>query len=239
MTGRHARLAALGLERFADPIGFTAKGQPIYPVGGGSEPTPEPTPTPTPPVPTPPAPPAQVTMTQEALNALMAKEKDQGARKLLADSLGFDSLEKAKEFIESQRKAAEDAKSEEQKRLDAITARETAATQAVAEAATATRNARISSALAELGATGENLRDAAVLLAARVTADADEAAIREAAGKLKEARADFFDPTKSPTPAPSSVPAPTPPPAPTTGEFGAQGLEEAKRRFPDRFKATA
>ena len=236
MTTRHARLAALGLERFAAPIGYTIAGRPIFPMAGGSQPAPEPTPTPGPPAPAPaPAAPQTVTLTQDQLSAMMAKEKDQGARKLLAESLGFESLEKAKEFIDAQRAAAEASKSEEQKRLDAIAAREAEAAKAIANAQAATRNALVSSVLAELGATGENLKDAAVLLGARVAADADEAAIREAAGKLKEQRTDFFDPAKTPAPAPSSVPAPTPAPAPTSGEFGSAGLDEARKRWPEKF----
>lgn len=183
----------------------------IFHADGGDDPTPTAPTAAEPPKPTPP--PGKV-FTQDEVAALAAKEKSQGeragARKALEDfaaANGFKSAEDAKAFIETARKAQQDALSEEEKRRAELERREAELTAREAAAVQRERDANRRAVLVGLGATGDDLEDAAALL--RVDADADEQAVREAADKLKERRPELFGArTQTPAAAPTMPPAP-------------------------------
>lgn len=162
----------------------------------------------------------------------MARTEREAPGKFAAE-LGFGSAKELREFVTQQRQAEENAKTEEQKRIDAAAAREAAAAQREAEATRVAREAQVSIALAALGATGTNLTDAAAILERDIAADADQAAITEAAGKLKERRGELFTATTAPAP-PQTAPTGPPNPAPPATEFGRDGAAEAARRFPQK-----
>ncbi|UUU31996.1 hypothetical protein JIX56_19960 [Streptomyces sp. CA-210063] len=212
------------------------------------DPSNPPAPESVPPVPGPapvaaPPSPGKIEADQETLKNLLAREKSQGERagvRSLLDKLGFTStddlsaaLAKAKE-VEDARKAAEDAA------LTEVERREKAATDAIAaaearEAAAARREqvAQRRAALVGLGATGDDLVDAEVLLRNTVPAGADEQAINEAAAALKERRPGLFGATKetTPPPAPAGAPAGGPPRTPQNpAKAGQGGLDMARRR---------
>ncbi|MER6844843.1 hypothetical protein [Streptomyces platensis] len=160
-----------------------------------------------------PAPPAGKVFTQDEVAALAAKEKSQGeragARKALEDfatANGFNSADDAKAFIEAARQAKEAALSEEEKRKAALDKREKDLAAKEAAAVARERAASRRAVLVGLGATGEDLEDAAALL--RVADDADDAALGEAAEKLKERRPELFGARPAPQPATSLPPAP-------------------------------
>lgn len=118
-------------------------------------------------------------------------EATRAAIRQVAQDLGM-TVDEAKQFIAEKKAADEAAKSEEQKRLDAIAAKERDAEAKDAAAAAKVRDADIRIALAEAGATGQELRDAAVLIGAGLAADADEAAITTAVDDLKKRRGELF-----------------------------------------------
>lgn len=182
--------------------------------------------------PTPPTPPAsgdpasedeeKVSLTQRRLNVLMKSEKDEGRRsayRSIAEAAGIDpdSFDPAKfgEVFKQAEQARQAQLSEEQRRTEEITARERAleareqaAVQREQEAAQRDRDSRIRAALVRLGATGEDLEDAAALM--RVADDADDTAITEAADALKARRGELFGAPATPQtlpPAPSGGPA--------------------------------
>lgn len=172
-----------------------------------------------------PAPPAGKVFTQDEVAALAAKEKSQGeragARKALeefAAANGFANAEDAKAFIDAARQAKEAALSEEEKRKAALDKREQELTAKEAAAVARERLANRRAVLVGLGATGEDLEDAAALL--RVEDDADDTTISEAAAKLKERRPELFGAARTPAaaapasmpPAPGGSPAGGPPP---------------------------
>ncbi|THA29191.1 hypothetical protein E6R18_25095 [Streptomyces sp. A1277] len=192
-----------------------------------------------PPKPGPPATPR--TFTQDELIALAAKEKAQGERagaraaleKVAAD-LGFSNLDDAKTFIEEGRKAKEAQLSEQQKRERELADREARAEarEKAAEARERTANRR--ALLAGLGATGDDLDDAAALL--RVADDADDEDVQAAADALKQRRPELFGTTRQPNPA-AVPPAPTglpaagvPRPGANQPKPGERGLAMLKRR---------
>ncbi|MFF2864516.1 hypothetical protein ACFVSX_32130 [Streptomyces rubiginosohelvolus] len=200
----------------------------------GSTPSPQ-----DPPKPGPPATPR--TFTQDELTALAAKEKAQGERagaraaleKVAAD-LGFSNLEDAKAFIEEGRKAREAQLSEQQKRERELADREAKAEarEKAAEARERTANRR--ALLVGLGATGDDLDDAAALL--RVPDDADDEDVQAAADALKQRRPELFGATRQPDPA-AVPPAPTglpaagvPRPGASQPKPGERGLAMLKRR---------
>ncbi|MCX4885872.1 hypothetical protein [Streptomyces sp. NBC_00847] len=186
-----------------------------------------------------PGPPASRTFTQAEVEALAAREKAQGKRsaaKEFAEKHGFTSIEDAEKFIEEARKAKEAALSEQEKREQAVAARE-AQLEAREKAAIAReRNANRRAVLVGLGATGDDLEDAAALL--RVADDADDATITDAAARLKERRPELFgaarpaDPAGGQLPpAPGGAPAGGPPPRQTpSGKPGDRGREMARIR---------
>lgn len=170
-------------------------------------------------------------MTQERFAQNMAKERRAGrhaALREIAEAAGitdfdldtFDASRFGQMFKEAQ--AARQAQlTEEQRQAEALEQqakeladREAKAQQLIADAQRRDRETRIRSALVRLGATGEDLDDAAALI--RVPDDADDAAIAEAADKLKERRSELFGVSPAPKPgtlppAPGGAPAGAPP----------------------------
>ncbi|WP_105968439.1 hypothetical protein [Streptomyces geranii] len=213
-----------------EPVGHRGDGRPIYPILGASpdddsnKPGDEDG-----------APNGGVT--QEDLSRLLAREKTQGGRaavkKLLGD-LGFDSSEALTEFITTKRDADQAALTEIERREQAaeekLRSAETREAQALVKERVAIRRA----ALGGLGATGDDLDDAVLLIdrALHDQPDADEAAVAAAAEQLKERRPELFGPAREAVPpAPGGSPAGGPP---TRGGMpprrGAAGLEMARRR---------
>ncbi|WP_406738551.1 hypothetical protein [Streptomyces sp. NBC_00853] len=152
-------------------------------------------------------------------------------KKLLGD-LGFETPEALGAFITTKREADQAALSEVERREQAAAELERQANQRLADAETRERAAVRRTVLAGLGASGEDLADAVVLIE-RVLADqpdADEAAVTVLAEQLKERRPNLFG-QQTPPPAPGGSPAGGPPsrgglpPRP-----GAAGLEMARRR---------
>ncbi|MEU7338701.1 hypothetical protein [Streptomyces sp. NPDC007074] len=181
----------------------------------GADPTP-PAGDPTPADPPKPGPPAR-TFTQAEVEALAAKEKAQGKRsaaKEFAEKHGFSSIEDAEAFIATARKAQEDALSEQEKREKALAEREAAADARERAALARERDASRRATLVGLGATGDDLDDAAALL--RVADDADAATVADAAAKLKERRPELFGVTPPADPAATTLP-PAPGGAPAGG----------------------
>lgn len=166
---------------------------------------------------------AEVSLTQRRLNVLMKSEKDEGRRaayRAIAEAAGLDpdtfDPDKFGEVFKQAEQARQQALSEEQRRAEDLAKREkdlearaAQLEQQAAEAAQRDRDTRIRAALVRLGATGDDLDDAAALM--RVADDADDSAISEAADKLKERRAELF----GTTPAPQTLP-----PAPSGGPAG-------------------
>lgn len=160
-----------------------------------------------------PGPPAARTFTQEEVASLAAKEKAQGeragARKALeefATEHGFSNVDDAKAFIEEARQARQAQLSEQEKREQTLAKREQELATREAAAVARERSANRRAVLVGLGATGDDLDDAAALL--RVDDDADDDALREAAAKLKERRPELFGAAPAAPPAPSTPPAP-------------------------------
>lgn len=177
----------------------------------------------TPPAGDPPADPPKPTapsgkvFTQAEVEALAAREKDQGKRagaraalEDLAKEHGFTNPDDIKTFITEARKAREAQMTEVERREQAAAEREAAAVAREKAAAEREQAAARRSVLVGLGATGDDLDDAVALL--RVAADADDAAVQEAADKLKERRPELFG-AAAPAADPAA-PAPAGPPAP-------------------------
>lgn len=155
--------------------------------------------------------PAAVQPDLEGLQRLIDAEKAKGsseATSALLSTLGFDSIDTLQTFVTSQREAAEAAKTEEQKRADAIAAREAAAVAREQAAAELIRTGVVNLALVRAGVDPANVADAAplVTLGDDLTDAAADAAV--AALKAKPAFASLFG--ASAKPAPSGVTAPAP-----------------------------
>lgn len=191
----------------------------FYADGGNDDPAaPAPAPTGgTPADPPKPTAPSGKVFTQAEVEALAAREKDQGkragARAALEDFAkehGFTTVDDAKAFIEQARQAKQAQMTEVERREQAAAELERQASEKIAQAEARERAAARRSVLVGLGATGDDLEDAAALL--RVEDDADETAVAEAATKLKARRPELFG---TPRPADGTqAPAPTAPPAP-------------------------
>lgn len=171
----------------------------------------------------------QVVMPQDKFTQNMTEQRRRGrhaAYREIAEAAGitdfdvdtFDPKAFAQSFKEAQA-ARQALLTEEQRRAEelaqkeqALAAREEAAARREAEATQAARQVKIRSALVKLGATGDDLEDAAALL--RVPDDADDDAITQAADALKARRSELFGTT--PTPKPSTLP-PAPGGAPAAG----------------------
>lgn len=188
---------------------------------------------PAPPAPEPPkpGPPATTSFSQEDLERIAAKEKAQGeragARKALEDFAkehGFSNVDDAKAFIAAARTAEEAKKTEEQKRQEELDRREQELAAREATAVQRERAANRRAVLVGLGATGDDLDDAAALL--RVADDADDQAVQDAAAALKGRRPELFG-TKSATPPATQLP-PAPGGAPAGGPPARQNGGSAK-----------
>lgn len=176
-------------------------------------------------------------VTQEDLARLLAREKTQGGRaavKKLLGELGFDNSEALTEFVTTKREADKAALTEIERREQVAEEKVKAAETREAQAAARERAAIRRAALAGLGAAGDELADAVLLIdrALLDQPDADEDAVTAAAEQLKERRPELFgQPRETVPPAPGGSPASGPPsregvlPKP-----GAAGLEMARRR---------
>ena len=209
------------------PVGYRRDGAPIFPILGADPTDPSNQQLPLGPSTDPAVPPAPVP-DQEALNRLLAREKQQGERaaiRRLVEQLGFTKTEDLTTFVQQQRDAQAAQLSEierrEQAAADAAAAAAAREAQAIARERAAVRRA----ALVALGATGDDLKDAERLLA--VDDDADEQAIAEAAEALKARRPELFGSSTAlvPPAAPGGSPAGGPPPRganmPKPGQHGA------------------
>ncbi|MER6206579.1 hypothetical protein [Streptomyces sp. NPDC001642] len=213
-----------------EPVGHRRDGRPIYPILGASPDDDSNKPGDENDAP-------NGAVTQEDLSRLLAREKTQGGRaavkKLLGD-LGFDSSEALTEFITAKRDAEQAELTEVERREQAaeekLRAAETREAQALAKERVAIRRA----ALGGLGATGDDLDDAVLLIdrALHDQPDPDEAAVAAAADQLKERRPELFGPAlETVPPAPGGSPAGGPPKrGGIPPRRGAAGLEMARRR---------
>ncbi|WSQ08997.1 hypothetical protein OG604_15130 [Streptomyces sp. NBC_01231] len=212
------------------PVGHRRDGRPIYPILGASPDDDSNKPGDEGDVPS-------GGVMQEDLSRLLAREKTQGGRaavkKLLGD-LGFDNSEALTEFITTKRDADQAALTEVERREQAadekLRAAETREAQALARERAAIRRA----ALGGLGATGDDLDDAVLLIdrALHDQPDADEKAVIAAAEQLKDRRPELFGQARGIVPpAPGGSPAGGPPKrGGTPPRRGAAGLEMARRR---------
>jgi hypothetical protein len=213
------------------PVGYRRDGRPIFPILG-ADPT-DPSNQQLPPAPgTDPA--GQQGLDQDALNRLLACEKQQGERsavRRLVEQLGFTKTEDLTSFVQQQRDAQAAQLSEIERREQAAADATAAATAREAQAVARERAAVRRAALVALGATGEDLKDAERLLA--VEDDADEDAITEAATALKARRPELFGATTAAVPpaAPGGSPAGGPPPrGANMPKLGQHGADIARRR---------
>ncbi|RSN55625.1 hypothetical protein DMH12_15525 [Streptomyces sp. WAC 04229] len=162
-------------------------------------------------------------MTQPQFTRIMTRENNKGRNKVLrelceAAGIPFNHEDTDVSRLTQVLKDAETTRqvqmSDDQRRTEELAAREqaladreTAAQQREAEAARRDRETRIRSVLVSLGATGDDLEDAAALL--RVPDDATDEQITQAATDLKNRRGVLFGTTAPQTlpPAPSGGPA--------------------------------
>ncbi|MFF3378168.1 hypothetical protein ACFYXF_35095 [Streptomyces sp. NPDC002680] len=218
------------------PDPHTPIGHPTLPVPGADPTDPSNQQLPPGPNTDPAEPPAQMP-DQETLNRLLAREKQQGERaaiRKLVDQLGFAKTDDLTTFVQQQRDAQAAQLSEIERREQAaeekLKSAETREAQALAREHAAIRRA----ALGGLGATGDDLDDAVLLIdrALHDQPDADEQAVAAAAEQLKQRRPELFGQAREAVPpAPGGSPAGGPPkrggipPRP-----GSAGLEMARRR---------
>ncbi|MFF4960187.1 hypothetical protein ACFY2Z_24535 [Streptomyces sp. NPDC001222] len=215
------------------PVGYRRDGRPIFPILG-ADPT-DPSNQQLPPAPgTDPAATLAQLPDQEALNRLLAREKQQGERaaiRKLVEQLGFTKTDDLTTFVQQQREAQAAQLSEierrEQAAAEATAAAQAREAQAIARERAAVRRA----ALVALGARGEDLRDAERLLV--VEDDADEQAVTEAAEALKARRPELFAQAAAAVPpaAPGGSPAGGPPPrGSNVPKPGSHGADMARQR---------
>ncbi|MFK0106420.1 hypothetical protein [Streptomyces sp. NPDC091217] len=217
------------------PIGYRRDGRPIFPILGADPTDPSNQQLPAAPTTNPVAPPAPTsTLDQEALNRLLAREKQQGGRAAVRDlveQLGFARADELAEFVTQQREAQTAALSDLERREHAAADREANAVQREAQAVVRERAAVRRAVLVGLGATGEDLADAERLLV--VEDDADETAIAEAAAALKTRRPELFGASTAvvPAAAPGGSPAGGPPPrGGNVPKPGSHGADMARQR---------
>lgn len=152
--------------------------------------------------------PAVKTFTQEELNAIAAREKDQGrvaALREASEKLGGLSIDDAAKLVEAARAADEANKTEAQRALDAANAEKAEAAKIKADAAADRHAARLERLLGKAGAVD-------VEIAARaldVALGADEAAVTAAIDALKAKVPGLFG---TATPPPDTDPGKQPPP---------------------------
>jgi hypothetical protein len=160
------------------------------------------------------------TFTQDEVNALAAKEKDQGRRagardalKEFAEKNGFSSIDDAAAFIAAGRQAQQDALSEQERQQQQLAQDRKAVDEERAQLATERRTLLREQALTRLGALDSddapNLQDALAMLDRdlREEPDADAAAVTAKAEALKKRRPELFGATPT-APAPAMPPAP-------------------------------
>ncbi|KAB1989779.1 hypothetical protein [Streptomyces triticiradicis] len=213
-----------------EPVGHRRDGRPIYPILGASPENDSNKPEGD-------GGAAIGSVTQDDLSRLLAREKTQGGRaalkKLLGD-LGFDNSEALTEFVTTKRDAEQAALTEIERREQAVEEKLKAAEAREAQAVARERAAIRRAALAGLGAIGDDLGDAILLIdrALDDQPDADEEAVAAAAEQLKGRRPELFGQTSAVTPpAPGGSPASGPPSrAGVPPKPGAAGLEMARRR---------
>jgi len=167
-----------------------------------------------------------VVMPQDKFTQNMTEQRRRGrhaAYREIAEAAGvtdfdvdtFDPKAFAQQFKDAQA-ARQALLTEEQRRAEELAQREqdvaaqkAQADKLLADARAEARQVKIRSALVRLGATGDDLEDAAALL--RVPDDADDDAITQAADALKARRAELFGGTATPAtqlpPAPGGAPA--------------------------------
>ncbi|MCT9003561.1 hypothetical protein [Streptomyces rhizosphaerihabitans] len=216
------------------PVGYRRDGRPIYPIAG-ADPT-DPSNQLLPPAPStdPAAPPtAGPPVDQDALNRLLAREKQQGERtaiRRLVEQLGFAKTDDLTAFVQQQRDAQAAQLSEIERREQAAAEASAAAAAREAQAVVRERAAVRRSALVAFGATGDDLKDAERLLV--VEDDASEDTIAEAAEALKARRPELFATTTPAAPAaPGGSPAGGPPPrGGTMPKPGQHGADMARQR---------
>ncbi|MFF3517735.1 hypothetical protein [Streptomyces sp. NPDC002573] len=215
------------------PVGYRRDGRPIYPILG-ADPT-DPSNQQIPPAPgTDPAVPSAQVPDQEALNRLLAREKQQGERaaiRRLVEQLGFTKTDDLTSFVQQQRDAQAAQLSEVERREQAAAEATAAAAAREAQAVARERAAVRRAVLVGLGATGADLRDAELLLV--VDDDATEDTVTEAAQALKARRPELFAATAAPVPpaAPGGSPAGGPPPrGANVPKLGQHGADMARQR---------
>lgn len=185
------------------------------------------------------------TLTQDQVNSIVTREKSQAAQAeqtRILQSLGFESLDAAQAAIQAQQTAERERMSAVERREADAAAKESAAAERERKAALREQAAARREALVGLGATGDNLADAVVLLGGSVADDADEAALSAAATALRERRPELFGApptlgggTTTPPAAPSTLPPNFPPANPgpqTTSE--SKGLARARQMFGEK-----
>lgn len=210
------------------PVGYRRDGRPIYPILGAS---PEHDPN------QPDDDPGTGGVTQEVLSRLLAREKTQGGRaavKKLLENLGFNDAEALTEFVTTKRDAERAALSEVERREQAAEEKLREAEAREAQALARERAALRRAALAGLGAAGDDLDDAVLLIDRALDGqdDADQATVAAAAEQLKERRPELFGAGRETAPpAPGGSPAGGPPPrGATPPKPGAAGLDMARQR---------
>ena len=244
----HAGLTALELLEQGDLEGFLAwhRSQPYHGATMTTPPPPPATPPAAPPDPAaaalgvPPAapgtPPAggEKYVPQSEVDRIAAREKDQGKRagqRAALEALGFDpekvKLEDVKKTLDGVATAELERMSEVERRELAATQREQAAAERESAANEVARQARLTGALLRAGAPDASLDDARTLLST-VPADADESAIVEAVGKLKERLPALFTGSAPPPPPGGGTFTGTPPRPQANGDAMQRGAERAR-----------
>lgn len=126
----------------------------------------------------------QKTFTQEDLNRIAAQEKRQGASSILK-ALGFESEEKAKEYLEAKRKEDDEKKDDLQKAKDAEAAANTAKAAAEAKAALLEKRFKVVS----MGVSADKADDIVTLATAKAI---DGKTFEDAVEDLKKAYPELF-----------------------------------------------
>jgi hypothetical protein len=156
----------------------------------------------------------------------------------LTKKLGFDKPADLEAFVKAQRDAADKAKTDEQKRIEAIEARERDAADREAKAAERERVTLVKGALLLAGAPKDGVDDLTKLVDLAVD-DADEAKATAAVEAVKAKFPALFAPLDPKTPpAPSGVPGGGPPKPPPAEGLAAKGAEMARAYKTQRSGAT-
>lgn len=162
------------------------------------------------------------TFTKDEMTQRINEARAQAARegkKAVLESLGFENTDALKTFIDDARVAREAAESETEKRERELAEREAMLVKREAETAAKTLELVKKNALASLGATGDNLEDAARLL--DITAEMSSEEVAQAAKTIQDRHPGMFGTKPQP-----DIPAVNPPARPNLntkpGDYGAQ-----------------